>query len=244
MLGKGHAMRVKLAFAMMVAVLQCGAALARELPQELRSLIEGFQAHRRVAVGYLRTQNGDLGAAEIESLQRRWATDRAKLPSMAAADGTLAAALARVEALVKESLKAADNGDTERAHSLLEGAAEPLAAWRKSNGFRLFSDCIVELSATYERLDVYRVNRPNLNDSSTAERVIKASNDTVAALDRCNHEAPNALSREAEFRRLFDGMRASLAQMRGAVQARDGALLHRLLIEQRSFERLLLFRFG
>ena len=242
--GKGHAMRVKLAFAMIVAALLCGGALARELPQELRSLIEGFQAHRRVAIGYLRTQNGDLGAAEIESLQRRWAADRAKLPSTAVADGALAAALARTEASVNDSLKAVDSGDIDRARSLLEGAAGQLDAWRKSNGFGLFSDCIAEISAAYQRLDVYRTHRPDLNDSATASKILKVSNDTIAALDRCDREAPNTLSREAEFRRLFDGMRASLSQMHGAVQSRDKALLHRLLIEQLSFDRLLAFRFG
>jgi hypothetical protein len=39
-------------------------------------------------------------------------------------------------------------------------------------------------------------------------------------------------------------MLASLRQMPEAVRTRDGAQLHRLLIEQRSFERLLSFRFG
>jgi hypothetical protein len=52
------------------------------------------------------------------------------------------------------------------------------------------------------------------------------------------------MRREAEFRRLFDGMRDSLRQTPEAARERDGARLHRLLIEQRSLERLLEFRFG
>ena len=47
-----------------------------------------------------------------------------------------------------------------------------------------------------------------------------------------------------EFRRLIEGMTASMRQMPQAVAGRDGAYLHRLLIEQRSFERLLTFRYG
>jgi hypothetical protein len=39
-------------------------------------------------------------------------------------------------------------------------------------------------------------------------------------------------------------MTASLRQMPQALASRDGAYLHRLLIEQRSFERLLVFRYG
>lgn len=244
MTGKGHAMRVRMAIAAVLTTLLCADALARELPPDLRSLIEGFQAHRRVAIGYLRTQNGDLGAAEIERLQRRWSADRRKLSPHSTVDGALAMALARTETLVADSLKAADGGDVERARALLEGAAGPLDAWRKANDIRLFSDCVADIAAAYERLDGYRLKRPDLADGSIGKKIVTASDETIAALDRCDREAPDALRREPEFRRLFDGMLASLRQMPEAVRARDGAQLHRLLIEQRSFERLLSFRFG
>jgi hypothetical protein len=39
-------------------------------------------------------------------------------------------------------------------------------------------------------------------------------------------------------------MIGSLQQVSQAVRQRDSAYLHRLLIEQRSFERLLAFRYG
>jgi hypothetical protein len=208
----------------------------------LRALIEGFQAHRRVANGYLRTHNADLGAVEIERLRERWSADRRRLA--VAADVPLAAALARTEALVGDSLKAVDGGDVDRARELLADAANPLDAWRKANGFRLFSDCIAEVTAAYEKLDGYRGNRPDLRDQPTAERIARYSDGTLAALGRCDREAPLDVRREPEFRRLVDGMLESLRQVREAVAARDGAHLHRLLIEQRAFERLLSFRFG
>ena len=47
-----------------------------------------------------------------------------------------------------------------------------------------------------------------------------------------------------EFRRLIDGALASLAQVPRAVDTRDRDLLHRLLIELRSFDHLLAFRYG
>jgi hypothetical protein len=242
--GKGHAMRTRLTLVAALTALLCVGALARALPPDLRPLIEGFQAHRRVAIGYLRTQNGDLGAAEIERLQQRWSADRRKLTPQTIADGALSTALARTETTVADSLKAADGGDIDRARTLLEDAASPLDAWRKANGIRLFSDCIADITVTYERLDVYRLKRPDLADGSTAANIVTASNGTISALDRCDREAPDVLRREPEFRRLFDGMLASLRQMPEAVRTRDGARLHRLLIEQRSFERLLSFRFG
>lgn len=47
-----------------------------------------------------------------------------------------------------------------------------------------------------------------------------------------------------ESRRELNGMIGSLQQVSQAVRQRHSAYLHRLLIEQRSFERLLAFRYG
>lgn len=241
-------MRVRMALLAGLQVLLCCGALGRDLspnlPPDLRTLIEGFQAHRRVAIGYLRTQNGDFGAVEIERLRDRWTADRRKLSPTIAADTALSAALARTESLVADSQKAADGGDVERAQRLLEDAAGPLDAWRKANGIRLFSDCIADITAAYEQLDRYRLNSPDLADQSTGDRITRHSNETIAMLDRCDREAAEKLRHEPEFRRLIDGMLASLRQLPEAVRERDGSRLHRLLIEQRSFERLLSFRFG
>jgi hypothetical protein len=49
---------------------------------------------------------------------------------------------------------------------------------------------------------------------------------------------------EGEFRRLIDGAQQSLALIPKAVATRDADLLHRVLIELRSFDNLLAFRFG
>ena len=52
-----------------------GCALAGELAPELRTAIDGFSAHRRVALGYLRTDNPELAAIEIEQMRDRWQQD-------------------------------------------------------------------------------------------------------------------------------------------------------------------------
>ena len=85
---------------------------------------------------------------------------------------------------------------------------------------------------------------PDLTNIATGARVVASTDGVLSALDRCEREAPEATRQGQEFRRLFDGMRASLRQLPEAVAVRDGALLYRLLIEQRSFEQLLSFRFG
>jgi hypothetical protein len=229
-----------------LAVLQVGlavAANAAELAPELRALIEGFQAHRRTADAYLRTQNIELAAIEIERLRERWAADRARLPALPA-DAALAEALAETETAVARSLAAADAGDVARARDLLERAAVPLDAWRRSNGVRLFSDCIGEVSQAHAALDRFRENPPDLSDPGTAAPIAAATAAVLSALSRCDREAAPALRQEGEFRRLIDGMSESVRQIPQAIAARDHARLHRLLIEQRSFERLLVFRYG
>lgn len=230
---------------MIAALLMLGpAASAAELSPELRSLIEGFQAHRRTAMGYLRTQNADLGAVEVERLRDRLAADARKAAPTAPNDLALTLAIARTEALIESALKAADGGDIGRSRTLLEEAGKPLDGWRAANGIRMLSDCIAEIGAAYEALDGDRQKAPDLTDDAAGRRIVAAAGRTAGVLDRCEREAPASLRDEQEFRRLFDGMRESLKQMPHAVRTRDGALLHRLLIEQRSFEQLLAFRFG
>ena len=237
-------MRLTGAILAVLQALLCTAALAGELSPDLRGLIEHFQAHRRVAVGYLRTQNGDLGAVEIERLRDGLIADSGRIAPVALADLPLAIALARAEALVEGSLKAIDRGDIERSRTLLEESGKPIDAWRQANGIRMFSDCIAEITAAYEPLDSHRLKPPDLTDVAIGRRIVVAANGVMAVLDRCEREASADMRQEPEFRRLFDGMRASLRQMPGAVTTRDGLLLVRLLGEQRSFEQLLSFRFG
>jgi hypothetical protein len=237
-------MRVTAAILAVLQVLLCTAALGGELSPGLRSLIEHLQAHRRVALGYLRTRNGDLGAFEIERLRDVLIVDRDSIVPAAPIDLALMIAVARTEALVGGSLSAIDGGDIARSRELLEEAGKPLDAWRHANGIRLFSDCVAEIVAAYNSLDDFRRNAPDLADAGLRNRIIAAADGLIGALNRCEREANGDMRKEPEFRRLFDGMRASLMQMPEAVARRDGELLYRLLIEQRSFEELLSFRFG
>jgi hypothetical protein len=56
--------------------------------------------------------------------------------------------------------------------------------------------------------------------------------------------AGDAVRQAPEFRRLVDGAKASLTLIPKAIATRDGDLLHRVLIELRSFDNLLAFRYG
>ena len=63
-------------------------------------------------------------------------------------------------------------------------------------------------------------------------------------LDRCDGIANATVHNSPEFRRLVDGAQAGLDLIPKAIATRDTNLLHRILIELRSFDNLLAFRFG
>jgi hypothetical protein len=231
-------------FLALILVVAAGHVRANELSLELRGLIESFSAHRRAAIGYLRTENFDLGAIEIERLHDQWMRDRRRLTPDVAKDRSLSKALADTEAAIGGSFDAVQKGDLARAQTLLQQAAMPLKDWRRAKGIRLFSDCVGEAGAAYEQLDVHRVRAPNLASVTTGEGIVSAAAGVADAFKRCDSEAPQKIRDDPEFRRLIEGMIFSLNQMPNAVQRKDGGALHRLLIEQRAFERLLAFRFG
>ena len=56
--------------------------------------------------------------------------------------------------------------------------------------------------------------------------------------------APTEVRQSPEFRRLIEGIAASLAFVPTVVSTRDTEMLHRLIGELRAFDQLLTFRFG
>lgn len=86
----------------------------------------------------------------------------------------------------------------------------------------------------------------DLDWSKSPSRFGIASNAAIAGhvLDRCDGMASADVRQSPEFRRLIDGAKAGLALIPKAIATRDSNLLHRILIELRSFGNLLTFRFG
>ncbi len=186
---------------------------------------EAVLAERRIAAGYLRTGNGDLAALALERLAK-------------ALQGGPHASIAG------EALAAIDAGDLPRAAQLVTELGDRFAEDRRSAGVRVLADCVREASRTYHALDAHRVAPPDLSAPATRAGLARAARASDDALARCDAEASASTKADPDFRRLIDGARASLARVPAAADTADGDLLHRLLIELRSFEQLLLFRFG
>ena len=91
---------------------------------------------------------------------------------------------------------------------------------------------------------VYRHKKPDLGDPVQGKAVAKAARDYVGALRACDGMTPEKVKTDSRYRRIMDGAIKSLGRVPEAVETKDGGLLYRLLIELRSFDRLLYFRFG
>ena len=107
----------------------------------------------------------------------------------------------------------------------------------RQNGVTVLADCVLDSNAAMDALFTHDA-RPDWGTVPGSAEAYRAT------LQRCDGMAPPAIRRHAEFRRLIDGALASLAQVPKAIETRDGDLLHRLLIELRSFDHLLAFRYG
>lgn len=209
-----------------LALVSCAAASSWAGAAPLtRPAMEAALASRRVAAGYLRTENVDLALIELERLAEQ----------LKGSDE---------EATALRAVKAAAAGDLMAAAQALAALGERLAAERRRLGYRLLADCIGAVSAAYAGLDRHRTAAPDLSAPAVVEAIVADAAQTEALLAQCDGEAPGPIRSAEEFRRLVDGARASLKQVPHAARSGDRSLLHRYLIELRSFEQLLQFRYG
>jgi hypothetical protein len=206
---------------------------------------EDASAHNRVALGYLRTGNGDLAQIELERLRDAWTAlvDRfggnrpdafeAKLYTTTLTDISLK--IATADLLLK-------SGRLEGAQASLAGIRDALFNLRRTSGVPNLADCILDSNETMRILGAFDQQPIDWEKNSGAIR--SAATAYAQTLTRCDGMAPAAVKTSDEFRRLIDGAQASLALVSKADETKDGDLLHRIVIELRSFDNLLSFRFG
>jgi hypothetical protein len=199
--------------------------------------VEAAMNHHRVAAGYLRTENIDLAVLEIEGMRTAWAKV-STLPRPAAFrdEERYTATMLDIAARLIGATLVLNLGRTDVARESLDAIRKSLSELRRRNGVTVLADCILDANVSMDALFAHD-KRPDWDS------VAAGSESYRATLQRCDGLA-GAMRDRAEFRRLIDGALASLAQVPKAVETRDGDLLHRLLIELRSFDHLLAFRYG
>jgi hypothetical protein len=199
--------------------------------------VEAAMNHHRVAAGYLRTENVDLAVLEIEGMRTAWAKV-STLPRPAAFrdEERYTATMLDIAARLIGATLVLNLGRTDVARESLDAIRKSLSELRRRNGVTVLADCILDANVSMDALFAHD-KRPDWDS------VAAGAESHRATLQRCDGMA-GAIRDRAEFRRLIDGALATLAQVPKAVETRDGDLLHRLLIELRSFDHLLAFRYG
>src|SRR3569833_4727262 len=136
------------------------------------------------------------------------------------------------------------SGRPDNARASLVAVRDALYDLRKSAHVEVLADCVRDAGAAMDALKAY-----DTRDVDFAKAAETADLEAKAAaygktLERCDGMAGAGTRETPEFRRLIAGAKASLALIPKAIETRDKSLVHRVLIELRSFDNLLAFRFG
>jgi hypothetical protein len=237
----------RIAYLVFVLLAGSWAARADDL-SDFNAAVEAASAHNRVAIGYLRTGNVDLASLEIDRLRDAWSklTERfsGKRPK-AFADNTL---YSKLFTGVSARLVGADimlkAGRLDASRSALEAVRGDLYDLREQSGVVVLADCVRDANAMMDALMVYNDRGLDWENSDIRSGVAAKASNYGSQLGRCDGIASEDVHSAPEFRRLVDGAKASLAFIPKAIDTRDTDLLHRVLIELRSFDNLLAFRYG
>src|SRR5262249_34361403 len=135
-------------------------------------------------------------------------------------------------------------GRPQIATNSLEAIREEMSAVRRAGGVTVLADCVLDSHAAMEALALYRDTVPDWNAPATLADIAAKADAYGAVVRRCDGMAPETVRGNPEFRRLVDGIAASLAFVPKAIAAHDRDQLYRVIIELRSFDTLLAFRYG
>lgn len=231
-------MPLKRAFAACLVLALAGAAARADDLTDFNRAVEAAMSHHRVAAGYLRTENVDLAILEIDGLREAWAKV-STLPRPAAFrdQQKYTATMLDIAARLIGTTLVLNMGRTDVARESLAAVRTSLSDLRRQNGVTVLADCVLDANVAMDALFAH-------DKDPDWDSVAAGAESYRATLQRCDGMAPAGVRGHAEFRRLIDGALASLAQMPNAAETRDRDRLHRLLIELRSFDHLLAFRYG
>jgi len=210
--------------------------------------VEEFSAHNRVAIGYLRTENVELAAVEIERMRESWGALAARFsapPPPMRDNPAYVTTFVDVPTRLIGVLLMLKMSRPDLARDGLIAIRRELSDLRRASHVEVLADCVLDANDAMDRLFGPREQPPpDLASAEATAGFARNAEAYGAAVRRCDAMAPPDIRAQGEFRRLADGIAASLAQVPQALAARDGDLLHRLLIELRSFDNLLAFRYG
>jgi hypothetical protein len=224
--------------AAILLALACMAPVRADDLDDFNRAVEAAMSHHRVAAGYLRTGNVDLAALELEGLRAAWAKVAALRKPAAFRDSErYTGTMLEIAAQLIGTRLVLDMGRADVARESLDKVRRQLSDLRRQNNVTVLADCVLDSNTAMDALFTHDA-RPDWTTVPASAEAYRAT------LQRCDGMAAAGIRQHGDFRRLVDGALASLAQIPKAAETRDRDLLHRLLIELRSFDHLLAFRYG
>jgi hypothetical protein len=224
-----------------------GRARADELA-DFNAAVENAMSHNRVAIGYLRTGNIDFAGLEIDRLRDSWsvvASRFGKPPAAFASHAQLyTTTMLDVSTRLVGTAIMIGSGRPAIASDGLIAIRNEISDLRKAAGVTVLADCVRDANDAMDALYVFNDRALDWSKSDTSASVLAKASAYRDALDRCDGMADAATRDNPEFRRLIDGAKTSLGLIPETAQAHDTGRLHRILIELRSFDNLLAFRYG
>ncbi len=229
------------------AIFSAAPATAGDL-SNFNEAVDKVAVHYRTATSYLRTGNADLAAIEVEDMRRAWTKlvkqFGSKTPDAFAGNSLYNDLLQNSARTIDKALGLIDSGDLSGAAQETIQLRKNLSAMRRASGLYIFADCILDANKAMDEFFVYKTDLPKWGDKG-----VKADVQSKAAiygfmLHQCDAMATPAIKADPEFRRLVDGALNGLSFVPEAVHNEDSGQLYRVLIELRSFDNLLFFRFG
>jgi hypothetical protein len=225
------------AFAAVIALAGLTHALADDLADFNRA-VEVAMSHHRAAAGYLRTGNIELATREIDGLREGWAkVSTLPRPATFRNEERYTSTILQVAAQLVGVSLVLNLGRPDVARESLDKIRKMLSDLRRENGVTVLADCVLDANVAMDALA--GTEREPDWDSAAAGAESYAS-----TLRRCDGIAPRAIHDHAEFRRLIDGALGRLTQFPKTIEARDADLLHRLMMELRSFDEAFALHYG
>jgi len=210
--------------------------------------MEDVASHNRVAIGYLHNENLELAVVELDRMKDSWGAfaERfsGKRPEPVRDNKLYVTMLVDVPTRIVTAMIMINFGRPDVAKNSLEAIREEMSAVRRESKVEVLADCVLDSHAAMEAFSLYRDKAPDWNDAATLSDIAAKADAYGTTVKRCDAMASEAVRGNPEFRRLVDGVAASLAFVPKAVAERDRDLLYRVIIELRAFDNLLAFRYG
>lgn len=215
---------------------------------DFNAAVEDAAMHNRGALRHLRAGNADLAKSELESLRQAWGALVGKYgpnrPTAFRENPLYVTTFVDVQTRIIGADLVIALGRPDVAADSLAVIRKELSEMRRASGVEVLADCILDANGAMEALFVDPDHAFDWTKPETAADFGAKTGAYGAIIRRCDRMVSPALPSYAEFRHVIDGIAAALALVPKAVSAHDNDLLHRLLIELRSFDDLLLFRYG